>query len=243
MGSRPPIEGSASPEAGSAPTLDMADAVRRLAERAQGVVSAAGRPVPPAALETASNDDEEEDFRPHTPPRTKGEIEQAQRLVAERLARILERAERSVAEEKPRAAPPPAPAIVAAAIKAERSVQETPAQQRANGRALIDDTEMFNPGRDPASMFAEAERNAQIVNGRAQHMGLINTRLITLLPWVLIFILSALGFGIGAVDTFGAPGVDNSGAGSASTVLAVFGMLVLMSVYFLVTRASSESDG
>jgi hypothetical protein len=60
-----------------------------------------------------------------------------------------------------------------------------------------------------------------------------------LLPWIFILVLSLLGFGIGLVDIF--PGEPDTTARGAPATLAVFGMLLLMSVYFIVTRAS-ESD-
>lgn len=214
---------------GAPSALDMAEAVRRLAERTPGIV----QNVPPAAAEPAF--DEPEAAYPHTPPRTASEIEQAQRVVAERLARILERAEHSADQQS-------AQAVRAFAASAPRSdyVAPHPAPEtRGNGRALIDDTETFNPGRDPAEIFAEAERNAKIVQGRAQRVGLFNGRIITLLPWIFIFVLSVLGLSIGLVETFGATSSEGA-LRSAPTILAVFGMLVLMSLYYLITRARAD---
>jgi len=95
MASHTPTDTAASPAAANpAPSIDMAEAVRRLAERTQGAVS----PTEPAA---AVADEAETETYSHTPPRTPDEIEQAQRVVAERLARILDRAERSVDERQP----------------------------------------------------------------------------------------------------------------------------------------------
>jgi lysozyme len=207
--------------------LDMAEAVRRLAERTQGVV----QNVPLAAAEPVS--DEPEVSHPHTPPRTATEIEQAQRIVAERLARILERAERSVEHQ-------PASQSARAAAAAPVRAATTPAPEpKSNGRAFIDDTETFNPGRDPAEIFAEAERNAKIVDVRVKRIGLFNGRVIALLPWVFIFVLSVLGFSIGLVETLGASAAEGA-LRSAPTILAVFGMLVLMSLYYLITRARAD---
>jgi len=233
MASHTPTDTAASPAAANpAPSIDMAEAVRRLAERTQGAVS----PTEPAA---AVADEAETETYSHTPPRTPDEIEQAQRVVAERLARILDRAERSVDERQPpRPAAQPARAVTP---KPERVVRATPAETRSS-RAFIDDTETFNPGRDPAALFAEAERNAKIVSRRALNMGIFNGRTAVLLPWIFILVLSLVGFGIGLVDTFGDTDVGSIGIQGASTVLAVFGMMILMSVYFIITRASSDSD-
>jgi hypothetical protein len=100
-------------------------------------------------------------------------------------------------------------------------------------RALIDDTETFDPGEDPAVLFANGERDAEKVNHRAQHMGFFNGRFSDLAPWIAILVLSLLGFGIGVVDA-----IQNTGiAAGASTILAVFGMLSAMSAYFIITRA------
>ncbi len=228
MASHTPTDPTASPAAPRAPSIDMAEAVRRLAERTQGAAASANPVV------TTSAEDADAETYSHKPPRTPGEIEQAQRVVAERLARILERAERSV---EPTAQAQPARTVAAAAPKPERMARETPAR-----RVAIDDTETFDPGRDPAEIFAEAERKAKIVASRAQRMGVFNARLAVVLPWVLILLLSMVGFGIGLVDTFRTSAMDGGIMRGASTVLAVFGMMMLMSVYFIITRASSESD-
>jgi hypothetical protein len=175
--------------------------------------------------------DEPETSYPHTPPRTPSEIEQAQRVVAERLARILERAEQP--------APQGVHSIAVSASKPERMAAPPPSPEtRSNGRAFIDDTETFHPGRDPAEIFAEAERNHKIVQSRAKRVGLFNGRIVTLMPWIFILVLSILGFTIGLVETFNAPAEGS--LRSAPTILAVFGMLALMSVYYLITRSRTD---
>jgi hypothetical protein len=107
-----------------------------------------------------------------------------------------------------------------------------------NGRKIIDDTDTFDPGRDPADMFAEAERNAKVVNDRSQRLGFFNGRFVNLAPWLAILVLSLLGFSIGLVDAIQQTGV----APGASTILAVFGMLVVMSAYFILTRATEKDS-
>jgi len=119
--------------------------------------------------------------------------------------------------------------------------QRTPASRAAsNGRKLIDDTEMFDPGRDPADMFAEGERKAKIVNGRARTMGPVSGRLAIMIPWIAILILSVLLFGIGLTEAF-KDAVDGP-QGAASMVLALSGMMMVMSAYFLFTRASEDAE-
>jgi len=239
----PPAEGAASgDQSARRPSIDIAEAVRRLAERTNEIAAAAGQrtfPMPPEAPPVFA-DEAEPETQPHSPPRTAEEIEQAHRSVAERIARILERAEQSIADEQ--AAQPGAQSPV----QPLKSATSKPAEARAtlgpNGRPLIDDTETFDPGRDPAALFAEGEHNAKIVNGRAKSLGLLNTRLVALAPWIFILVLSVLGFGIGLVNTFSDAAAGNGGAmRSASTILAMFGMMMLMSLYFIVTR-STDSD-
>jgi GH24 family phage-related lysozyme (muramidase) len=214
------------------PSVDIAEAVRRLAERTNEIAAAAGqRTFPMPAARPAFAEEAEPETEPHVPPRTAEEIEKAHRSVADRIARILERAEQSIAEEQ--AARP-------SSKSAGSKTVETQGAKGPNGRPLIDDTETFDPGRDPAALFAEAERNARIVNGRAKSLGLLSTRLVALAPWIFILILSLLGFGIGVANALGSG--DGVVMRSAATVLAMFGMMMLMSVYFIITR-STDSEG
>lgn len=280
------------------PSIDIAEAVRRLAERTNQIAAASGQrtftirpndPDQPGEPEVAVGDvvdaeaqaeagaNAETETEAHTPPRTASEIEDARRAVAERIARILERAERAIAEQQPaavRAGPAPEPSpqpgldpvqafVQSIAEPAARSTRQSASKAppivlegmpgfkgsaasrilyRANGRAFIDDTETFDPGRDPAAIFAEAEREEKVVNGRAQRLGVISGNLVDLAPWIVLLVLSLLGLGIGLVDTFN----DSAeravvSVRGATTVLAVFGMLLVMSIYFLVTRGR-DSD-
>jgi hypothetical protein len=166
----------------------------------------------------------------------RNEVETAHLAVAERIARILERTERTMAEQQTSASAPRASTPRPASPAMQRPAS-TPNFERS--RPLIDDTETFDPGRDPAVIFAEAERTSKVVNGRAQSLGYINTQLVALAPWIAILVLSVIGLAIGLVDTFKVEaGRVSSIARSAPTVLALFGMLVVMSIYFLATRSS-----
>jgi GH24 family phage-related lysozyme (muramidase) len=221
------------------PSVDIAEAVRRLAERTNEIAAAAGqRTFPMPVARPGPSEEAESETEPHVPPRTTEEIEKAHRSVAERISRILERAEQSIADEQ--AAQPGARPVGQSSKSATSKPAEAPGTLGPNGRPLIDDTETFDPGRDPAALFAEGEQNAKIVNGRAKRLGLLNLQLVALAPWIFILVLSVLGFGIGVVNT-----LSNGDGGvmrSAPTVLAMFGMMMLMSVYFIITR-STDSEG
>src|SRR5262249_37539587 len=149
------------------------------------------------------------------------------------------RAEKPAEPVKPvvKAAEAPKPEKIVGKIPEDLPDFDKPAEPRikpaapANGRKLIDDTEMYDPGRDPAQMFAEAEHKAKVVTGRSKNMGFINGRWAMLWPWAFILILSVVGFGIGLADTFGNAAAANGPVRSAATVLAVFGMMLVMSIY------------
>lgn len=230
------------------PSGDIAEAVRRLAERTRDAIAPTPElPLPPGATvappETTS--------QPTTAPQVKTaeDMEDARRVVAERVARILERAEKEISDQE--AAAKPAAAPIAPVVKPEPAVRDglpdfdEPAERAPSApraRPIIDDTEIVDPGRDPALMFAEAERKAKIVNGHARRLGPISGRLATLAPWIVVLVLSVLGLIIGAVDTFKASPLDANAPRAAATLLAVFGVMMLMSVYFIFwNRASDEA--
>ncbi len=215
-----PSQSGSSSGGSSDASIDIADAVRRLAERTSEIAAASGQPIPPA--------------RPEDEPRPAGNaVEEAQLVVAKRIGRILERSAHPSSG---------APASTTSASGPVGSgAGQTSLAPDSNQRRLIDDTEMFDPGRDPADIFAEAERNDRIVQDRSRRLGIVNTQLVALAPWIAILVLSVVGLAIGLVDTFKVDAGRVAGvARGAPTVLAVFGMLVVMSVYFLATRGSSN---
>ncbi|HVY89122.1 MAG TPA: glycoside hydrolase family protein [Hyphomonadaceae bacterium] len=260
-------ESDEEPSSGSSNSLvgnEIAEAVRRLAERTQEAVT----PTPEIALPPGA----EVAGPPPSPPRSSAET---RRVVAERIGRILERTEREIKEQQDAEAaaewPSPQPERVAQpqpkteAPKTEAPKSETrgpknevleglpdfdtpaaPAASKSvsvssNGRRLIDDTETFDPGRDPSSMFAEAQAKAKVVNGRSRRFGPLSGRIVDLLPWIAVLVLSVIGLGIGLVDAL-KPTAD----GDANlprfgyTVLAVFGLMLMMSAYFIFRPASSD---
>jgi len=112
---------------------------------------------------------------------------------------------------------------------------EPPLSARSAGRrALIDDTETFDPGRRPEELFAEAERQALIVNARTRRLGPLNGLTLMNAPWIILLFLSVLGcVGVIAALSGGLPAMaltpQLAGAG-----LAVFGLMLVMSLYFIV---------
>ncbi len=273
--SRPPGQG---------PSVDIAEAVRRLAERTREAITPAPEialppgtlvtpPEPPRAEPQAQHAQWEADPQPEAavqveepapnvaaepaPPaeepvriKTPDELEQAGRVLAERVRSILKRAEATLdarAEPAQRVADEAEPASPANHADNE-NVRETvreglpdfdsptetlSAAETERRRRLIDDTETFEPGRRPEDIFAEAERKARIVNGQARRVGLVSGRLIMHAPWIIVLVLSVVGFAVGAVEAFSGPGPEAGEPKLASMVLAVFGVMMVMSLYFL----------
>jgi hypothetical protein len=169
--------------------------------------------------------------------------EEASKVVAARIARILKRAEQSAetrlaaeSDATVHTRPIPAAPDVAetlADVDASRAVAARP-------RIFIDDTEVFDPGRDPAELFADGEAQQKAAGAFSSPVNAFDPRVIRVAPWIAILILSVLGLAIGLVDSFRAAGVDAASRafGAAPTVLAVSGLMLIMSVYFIITRAA-----
>jgi GH24 family phage-related lysozyme (muramidase) len=203
--------------------------------------AATAEPEPAAATDHASEpvaDPEPEVVaQPSTTP------EQASRTVAERIARILERADKA-------SVPEPAKAHAALAAKdipedlpdfsAEKPADKPKAPRPAdsvhdNGRRLIDDTERFEPGRPVEDLFTDGLQAEKVANGRARKMGLMDNRTLRLAPFVAFLILSIVGLSIGLIEVFRE---DTRSITGASTVVAVFGLLTVMGIYFVAANAS-----
>lgn len=182
--------------------------------------------------------------------------EDASRVVAARIARILKRAEQSA---EAHVAPVPVEALAAIQARAGRRTPvvweapedlpdfDAPTPPRANAarpRIFIDDTEVFDPGRDPADLFAEGQAKELAVNGFAAPINVIDPRVVRVAPWIAILILSVLGLAIGLVDSFRSVGVVAAGGGdgAAATVLAVSGLMLVMSIYFIITRTADPEQ-
>lgn len=235
---------------GSGVDTEVGRAVRELAERvARHGAAVATRPEPEDVPE------ETDDLVQERP------LEDARREMAERVKRILERADVAIAQhQEAQKAGPIASAAMQAAVTApvtepvkepakevvvvreglpdfdaptERSGLAGSGAGSGNGRAFIDDTETYNPGRDPAELFAEGERRERQANG---HAGLqLGGSAGRLAPWLVVLILAALGLAVAFAEMFGG-GSALGRANAAPTVFAVFGLMLVMSLYFISTR-------
>ena len=72
-----------------------------------------------------------------------------------------------------------------------------------------------------AGLFAQSARHP------------VSGRLIMQAPWIVILVLSLVGFAIGAVEAFRGDGLGAGGPQLAGVALAVFGVMLVMSVYFI----------
>lgn len=252
---------------------EIAEAVRRLAERTQGAILPPAEialppgamlvPPPPPVAPTVEappvvepqveTDAEQAEPMPGPEAEPQSEvtaerIDRASRTMAERVARILSAAEQKIEKHEATPAEEPKP-VVAKTVQTDvreglpdfDMPSERIAPAAANRlRNLIDDMEVVEPGKDPASLFAEAERKAKLVNGHARRVGVISGRLLAQMPWIVVLVLSLLGFVIGAVDTFKDGGAETGGPRFAATILAVFGVMTLMSLYYLFWKRTSD---
>lgn len=254
-------------------SVNIAEAVRRLAERTREAITPAPEiPLPQGAVVTppeavrpqaqaepeaqsAQTVQPSQPSMSQAPPQSKTpeDIQRAGRDIAERVRAILQRAEATIVAQ---------PEIQSAAQTSAGAEAFEPAQkprhdnnenervlegmpdfdalgerpsaaEAARRRRLIDDTETFDPGRRPEDIFAEAERKAQIVNGHARRVGPVSGRLIMHAPWIIVLVLSLVGFAIGAVEAFRGDGLAAGAPQLAGVALAVFGVMLVMSVYFI----------
>lgn len=270
------------PRSGPAPSGEIADAVRRLAERAQNAIWPSSEiPLPPGArvappeglatyapveeappmayeapTETTSVVEEIPEVaapRPEPePPVTAEDLARASRTVAERVANILtglqkkidshEASSASQVETKPAATQAPQRVVREGLPDFNAPAEKAKAADIARDRALIDDLEIVEPGRDPSHLFAEAERKAKVVNGQAKRVGPISGRVMVLAPWIFVLVLSLVGFGIGAVEAMKTEVLQAGSQRLAGTVLAVFGIMMVMSVYYIFWKRHSDES-
>ena len=268
------------PRSGPAPSGEIADAVRRLAEKTQNAIwpsieiplppganvappegPATYAPVeeaPPMAYEAPPEafaeprtvvEDSPEPAQPE-PPVTAEDLVRASRTVAERVSNILTSLQKKIdsheassaphPEAKPAVAPTPQRVVREGLPDFNEPAERAAADRIARERALIDDLEIIEPGRDPSHLFAEAERKAKVVNGHAKRVGPISGRVMMLAPWIFVLVLSLLGFGIGAVEAMKGEGLESGAQRLAGTILAVFGIMMVMSVYYIFWKRHSD---
>jgi lysozyme len=249
---------------GPAPANDIAEAVRRLAERTQEAVTpvrelalppgaSVAPPEPPPVPREPSPPAQDVVLGPPKPaaPMTAEELAHASRTVAERVSRILHGVQKKIdtAEFVQKSTPVgperPAPRTAADHVREGLPDFDLPGERmqrdaEAHARKLIDDTEVVELDRDPAEAFAEAERKAKLVNGQAKRVGPISGGVLVMAPWIVVLALSVLGFLIGAVDAFKDDGLEMGVPRLAGTLLAVFGVMMVMSLYFIFWKRSSD---
>lgn len=252
------------PRSGPAPSGEIADAVRRLAEKAQNAIRpsieiplppgvnvappeglATYAPVeeaPPMAYEAPSAPPEAEEPEPAPQePVTAEDLARASRTVAERVSNILTGVQKKIDSHEASAAPQQR--VVREGLPDFNApAEKAPANDTARNRALIDDLEIVEPGRDPSHLFAEAERKAKVVNGHSRRVGPISGRVMVLAPWIFVLVLSLVGFGIGAVEAMKSEGLQAGSQRLAGTVLAVFGIMMVMSVYYIFWKRHSDES-
>jgi lysozyme len=271
------------PRSGPAPTGEIADAVRRLAEKTQNAIwPSIEIPLPPGANvappEELANDAPVEEAPPMAyeattetttvveempepvapqpaprdpePPVTAEDLARASRTVADRVSNILSGLQRKIdsheassaqqAEAKDAASPMTQRVVREGLPDFDEPAEKTRGADTPRDRALIDDLEIIEPGRDPKHLFAEAERKAKVVNGHAKRVGPISGRVMMLAPWIFVLVLSVLGFGIGAVEAMKTEGLEAGSQRMAGTILAVFGIMMVMSVYYIFWKRHSD---
>lgn len=183
---------------------------------------------------------------PSQPRMTAEQIARASRTMAERVASILNGVESRIQAQEDLPADEPQPAAQPRATVREGlpdfdlPPERFQAEADAGPRQLIDDTEVVETGRNPAELFADAERKAKVVNGHSRRVGPLSGRLLVLAPWIIVLALSVLGFVIGAVDTFKGSGLEAGVPRLAATILAVFGVMMVMSLYFIFWKRTSD---
>jgi hypothetical protein len=185
-------------------------------------------------------------------PVTAEDLARASRTVAERVANILTGLQKKIDshEASSGALPEAKPAVTQAPQSAVREglpdfnapAEKARAAEIARDRALIDDLEIVEPGHHPSHLFAEAERKAKVVNGHAKRVGPISGRVMVMAPWIFVLVLSLVGFGIGAVEAMKTEGLQAGSQRLAGTVLAVFGIMMVMSVYYIFWKRHSDES-
>lgn len=236
---------------------DIVDAVRRLAERTQQAIAPVRElslppgaivapPEPPPSPEQLPKPDPavSEELATSLDPReakpmSAEELARASLTVAERVSRILNGVQKRIdtAESAERQ---DGSSVREGLPDFDHPGERGQSEAQVGARRLIDDTEVVELDRDPALAFAEAERKAKLVNGQSRRMGPISGRVLVLAPWIIVLALSILGFVIGAVDAFRGGGSPTGIPRLAGTILAVFGVMTVMSLYYIFWKRSTD---
>ncbi len=114
------------------------------------------------------------------------------------------------------------------------------AEPKAARHVAIDDTEIVQPHGSVDDLFARGVEEERLVNQRQAQKAWGESRVWALAPWFAIATLCALGLGVAIVESGSAGNANNLLGGAAPTMIAVFGLVLAMSGYYIVTRLSDE---
>ncbi len=160
-------------------------------------------------------------------------------VAAQRLSKILSRVEGPAAKPSAPLAPPASEPEIPLDLP---DLSNPGARAGPHGRkVLIDDTEIIAPNGTPDAVFKAAlERARQIEAQQNARKGAGKRRVWLLAPWFLIAVLCALGLGVAVVETSTGERPDDLLGGAAPTMIAVFGLLLAMSGYYILRQLSDE---
>lgn len=157
-------------------------------------------------------------------------------VAAQRLSKILSRVEQD--------APGKATKSRSASAKPAEIPEELPnfaqAGAASDEKVLIDDTEIVTPVGSPDDLFSAAVEEERKVRQRQNNAIIGNPRVWSLAPWFAIAILCALGLGIAVVETMSADHPEDLIGSAAPVMIAVFGLILTMSGYYILRRLADE---
>lgn len=215
-------------ESGQPPVEDVAPDIAR------AVADLAGR------LETASR-------KPATPGGESATTPSA--VAAQRLSKILARVEAkpeitvgargtgAAGTGKPSSPSKPASEIPQDLPNFREAAVHTPNGRR---RIAVDDTEIVEPNGSVDDIFSAALEQERLLERRNGQTLLGEKRVWALAPWFAIAVLCAVGLGVAIVESISAPNANDLLGGAAPTMIAVFGLLLAMSGYYIITKLSED---
>lgn len=119
-----------------------------------------------------------------------------------------------------------------------RETGEQPPKPRR--RVAVDDTEIVEPNGSVDDIFSAALEQERLLNRRGTQVLLARNRVWALAPWFAIAVLCAVGLGVAIVESISEANSNELLGGAAPTMIAVFGLLLAMSGYYIVTKLSED---
>lgn len=119
-----------------------------------------------------------------------------------------------------------------------RETGEQPPKPRR--RVAVDDTEIVEPNGSVDDIFSAALEQERLLNRRGTQVLLAKNRVWALAPWFAIAVLCAVGLGVAIVESISEANSNALLGGAAPTMIAVFGLLLAMSGYYIVTKLSED---